>query len=155
MPATNNRRPVISEGFITMPYKYSVGDLASQFFVKLRDSRIISAAKCSKCNSITVPPRSVCPKCFSKITELVELSGIGTLVTYTVVHYDSSVQAVKPPYAVGIIKLEGADKAITHLISGVDLNKLKKGMKLKPVFKEKRNGTILDIEYFTPVKRKA
>ncbi|MCX6007982.1 MAG: Zn-ribbon domain-containing OB-fold protein [Chloroflexi bacterium] len=151
----NTKKPVITNGYIIAPYKYSMGVLASQFFVKLRDSRKICAAKCPGCGSVTVPPRSTCPKCFSKITELVELSGKGTLVTYTVVHYDSSVQAVKPPYAVGVIKMEGADKAITHLIGEVDFKKLKKGMKLEPVFRDKRVGTMLDIAYFKPVKAKA
>ncbi|MBN1374554.1 MAG: Zn-ribbon domain-containing OB-fold protein [Dehalococcoidia bacterium] len=152
MSEEKSMRSVITNGYIKAPYKYSMGALASQFFVKLRDSRKICAAKCPGCGSITVPPRSTCPECFSKITDLVELSGKGTLVTYTVVHYSSSVQAVKPPYAVGVIKMEGADKGITHLIGEVDYNKLKKGMKLEPVFKDKRVGSMLDIEYFRPVK---
>lgn len=155
MTEQNSKKPVITNGYIIAPYKYSVGLLASQFFVKLRDLKKITAAKCPACGSITVPPRSTCPKCFSKITELVELSGKGRLVTYTVVHYDSSVQAVKPPYAVGVIKLEGAEKGITHLIGEVDFKKLKKGMKLEPVFKNKRTGTMTDIDYFRPVKGKA
>ncbi|MBN1376251.1 MAG: Zn-ribbon domain-containing OB-fold protein [Dehalococcoidia bacterium] len=144
------KNPVVTNGYIQAPYKYSMGVLASEFFVKLRDSKQITAAKCPACGSITVPPRSACPKCFAKITDLVELSGKGTLVTYTVVHYASSVQAAEPPYAVGVIKLEGADKAITHLLGEVDFKKLKKGMKLKPVFKNKRSGCMLDIEYFKP-----
>jgi len=152
MSDQNSKKPVITNGYIMAPYKYSMGILASQFFVKLRDSKKITAAKCPACNSITVPPRSSCPKCFSKITELVELSGKGILVTYTVVHYESSVQAVRPPYAVGVIKLEGAEKAITHFIGEVDFKKLKKGMKVEPVFKDKRSGTMLDIAYFRPAK---
>ena len=153
MSEQNLKNAVITNGYIMAPYKYSMGVLASKFFVKLRDSRKICAAKCPACGSITVPPRSSCPKCFSKITELVELSGKGTLVTYTVVHYDSSVQAAQPPYAVGVIKLEGADKGITHLIGEVDFKKLKKGMKLEPVFRDKRQGSMLDIEYFRPAKQ--
>jgi uncharacterized protein len=155
MTEQNSKKPVITNGYIMAPYKYSVGILASRFFVKLRDSKKISAAKCPACGSITVPPRSTCPKCFSKITELEDLSGKGTLVTYTVVHYNSSVQAVKPPYAVGVIKLEGAEKGMTHLIGEVDFKKLKKGMKLEPVFKDKRTGTMTDIAYFRPVKASA
>lgn len=152
MSEHNLKNAVITNGYIMVPYKYSMGELASRFFVKLRDSKKISAAKCPACGLVSVPPRSTCPKCFAKITELVELSGKGTLVTYTVVHYDSSVQVVKPPYAVGVIKMEGADRGITHFIGEVDLKKLKKGMKLEPVFKDKRQGSMLDIEYFRPVK---
>ena len=40
------------------------------------------------------------------------------LETFTIVHYESSVQALKPPYAIGVIKLDGADTAMTHFIGG-------------------------------------
>ena len=56
----------------------------------------------------------------------------------------------EPPYAYGVIKLDGASTGIVHLIGGVDLNKIKVGMKMEPVFKEKREGSILDIDYFKP-----
>ena len=144
--------PVIFEGFVIMPYKYSVGSLASKFFIKIRDSKVITAAKCPKCGMVNFPPRSVCPKCFSKIEDLVELSGKGTLETFTIVHYESPVQALKPPYAIGVIKLDGADTAMTHFIGGVDARAIKTGMKLEPVFKDKREANILDIEYFQPAK---
>jgi len=71
-----------------------------------------------------------------------------------VAHYDSAVQAVKPPYAIGVIKLDGADTAITHFIGEVDFKELKAGMKLEAVFNETRNANILDIKYFKPVKNK-
>ena len=146
------KEPVLTEGFVIMPYKYSVGSLASKFFIQIRDSKKINGAKCPKCNIVIVPQRSVCLKCFGKIDELVELSGKGKLVTFTVVHYDSPVQAMKPPYAIGVIKLDGADTAITHFIGDVDFKDLKAGMKLEPVFAQSRNGNILDIQYFKPAK---
>ena len=144
------KEPVLFEGYVIMPYKFSVGSLASKFFIKIRDSKVLCGAKCPKCHMVNFPPRSVCPKCFSKVEELVELSGKGKLETFTIVHYESSVQALKPPYAIGVIKLEGADTAITHFIGGVDFKDIKPGMKLEPVFKAKRNANILDIEYFQP-----
>lgn len=145
------KEPMFTEGFVIMPYKYSVGSLASKFFIDLRDKKKITAAKCPKCGFVNFPPRSVCPKCFSKIEDLVELPGTGTLVTFTQVHYDSAVQAVKPPYAMGVIKMDGADTSMVHFLGDVDFKSLKAGMKLEPVFTEKRNANILDIKYFKPV----
>ena len=144
------KEPMFTEGFVIMPYKYSVGSLASKFFIDLRDKKKITAAKCPKCGFVNFPPRSVCPKCFSKIEDLVELPGTGTLVTFTQVHYDSAVQAVKPPYAMGVIKMDGADTSMVHFLGDVDFKNLKAGMKLEPVFTEKRNANILDIKYFKP-----
>jgi uncharacterized protein len=144
------KEPMFTEGYVMMPYKYSVGSLASKFFIDLRDKKRLSAAKCPKCGFVNMPPRSVCPKCFSKIEELVEISGTGTLVSFTKVQYDSAVQAVKPPYAIGIIKMDGADTSMVHFLGDVDFKSLKAGMKLEPVFNEKRNANILDIKYFKP-----
>ena len=145
------KEPMFTQGFVIMPYKYSVGSLASKFFIDLRDKKKITATKCPKCGFVNFPPRSVCPKCFSKIEDLVELPGTGTLVTFTQVHYDSAVQAVKPPYAMGVIKMDGADTSMVHFLGDVGFKSLKAGMKLEPVFTEKRNANILDIKYFKPV----
>jgi uncharacterized protein len=147
------REPMFTEGFVIMPYKYSVGALASKFFVDLRDKKKLSAAKCPKCGFVNMPPRSVCPKCFGKIEELVDISGAGTLVSFTRVQYESAVQAIKPPYAIGIIKMDGTDNSMVHFLGEVDFKDLKAGMKLEPVFNEKRNANILDIKYFKPVKK--
>jgi uncharacterized OB-fold protein len=147
------KEPMFTEGFVIMPYKYSVGALASKFFVELRDKKKLSAAKCPKCNFVNMPPRSVCPKCFGKIEDLVDISGAGTLVSFTRVQYDSAVQAIKPPYAIGIIKMDGTDTSMVHFLGEVDFKDLKAGMKLEPVFNEKRNANILDIKYFKPVKK--
>jgi uncharacterized OB-fold protein len=144
------KEPMFTEGYVMMPYKYSVGSLASKFFIDLRDKKKLGAAKCPKCGFVNMPPRSVCPKCFSKIEELVDISGTGTLVSFTMVQYDSAVQAVKPPYAIGIIKMDGADTSMVHFLGDVDFKSLKAGMKLEPVFNEKRNANILDIKYFKP-----
>jgi uncharacterized OB-fold protein len=50
-----------------------------------------------------------------------------------------------------LIDLDGADRAITHLVSGVDLAHLKPGTRMQPVYRSNRQGNILDIAYFTPI----
>ena len=56
-----------------------------------------------------------------------------------------------PPFGYGIIKLDGADTGMAHLLYGSDPAKWKIGMKVKAVFKENRSGSILDIAYFKPI----
>mgnify|MGYP001068512744 CR=1 FL=1 len=146
-----NKEPIITPGWIIMPYKYSVGTLASKFFIGLRDNKKIIGVKCSKCNLVIVPPRSICSRCFSKLDECVELDSRGTLLTYTVVHYTSPVQPLEPPFAYGVIQLDGADTGFTHILGEVDLENIKIGMRVEAVFNEKRQGNILDIKYFKPL----
>jgi len=143
--------PYTTVGWLTMPYSYSSGYLASRFFTELRDNTKILGVKCHKCNTVIVPPRSVCAKCYSKLEELVELPNKGTLQTFTVVHYSSSAHPIETPFAYGSIQLDGANTGLTHILGEVDLNKIEIGMRVKAVFGEKRKGDILDIKYFKPL----
>jgi uncharacterized OB-fold protein len=70
-----------------------------------------------------------------------------------VVRYPSDVQPLNPPFGYGIIRLDGADTGMAHLLYGSDATKWKIGMRVKAVFKGKREGNILDIAYFQPVGR--
>ena len=103
--------------------------------------------------SVLVPPKKVCHRCFNDLTEWVEVSDEGTLETFTVVHYNEpELHPVKAPLAYGIVRLDGADTGMTCLIGEVGLDGLKKGMRLKAVFKEVAEGNYMDIEYFRPVE---
>ena len=144
------KEPIIWHKRLNVPYKHSVGPVGSKFLRALGEKKIL-AIKCSSCDRVYVPPQSICPACFTPLNNLIELNGEGTLVTYTVIRYPSSAQPVSPPFAVGIIKLDGADTGLVHLLGDVDFEKINIGMRLKPVFKEKPEGNILDIRHFKPI----
>jgi uncharacterized protein len=52
------------------------------------------------------------------------------------------------PFAYGIIKLDGADTGLPHYLGEVEFEKIKIGMRVEPIFRKERQGTILDIKYF-------
>lgn len=138
-------------GRIIMQYKYAVGPAGSRFLTELRDNKKIMGVRCPNCNRVYVPPRSTCRECFSNLEEWVELPGRGTLSSYTVVHYSEPFHPTESPLIYGIIQLDGADTALPHLLGEVDPGNLRIGMRVEPVFKEKREGNILDISYFKPL----
>jgi hypothetical protein len=82
--------------------------------------------------------------------EWVEVRKEGTLETFTVVneHYSDFFQPKQPPYAVGIIKLDGADTGLCHFVDEVNPSKLKVGLRVQAVFRDKREASILDIDHF-------
>ncbi len=142
---------MVYKGRIKVPYTWYVGECGSRFYVELRDNKKLWGTKCSKCGEVVVPPKNSCGKCFVPMTEWVELKDTGVLQTFTVVHYETpGISPLKPPYAYGIIKLDGADTGFVHMVAETDLGKLKAGMKLKAVFRDERQGNLLDIAYFTP-----
>ena len=148
-------RPGIIETQWKVEYSNCAGLAGSKFLIELRDNQRIMGLKCGKCNIVYVPPKSVCPKCYSQLDEWVEVSDKGTLMTYTVVDYIYSdfYQPWGIPYTIGVIQLDGAGTGLCHFVDEVDPSKLKVGMKVQAVFKEKeqREASILDIKCFKPI----
>jgi uncharacterized OB-fold protein len=142
--------PIVVEVQAHSNFLVTVGNTGNKFLTEIRENRQILGITCPTCKKVYVPPRSHCPTCFSRMSEWVKLSGKGTLQTYTIVRYQEPYMPKEVPFAYGVIKLDGADTGIVHLIGGVELDKIKVGMKMEPVFKEQREGSILDIDYFKP-----
>jgi len=148
------KEPHLIEARLFVPYQNMFGALASQFFCQLRDHKRLMGTKCTACKKVYMPPRSVCPSCFGQLKEWVELPQTGTLLTYTIVNYTYSTyyQPKQAPYPIGIIKLDGADTGMTHLLGEVQPEDIKIGMRMQAVFREPREGNILDIAYFKPAQ---
>ncbi len=153
MTDTKITAPHIVLGRLYVPYFNYYGALGSEFYRQLRDNKKIMGVKCPVCNRVYMPPRSVCAICFSNLSHLIEVSPRGTLLTYTVIHYTytPTYQPAAVPYAYGIIQLDGADTGLCHILGEVEFDKIIVGMRVEAVFKEKREGNILDIKYFRPV----
>ena len=145
--------PMVYSGRIRMPYQWSAGETGSRFFIQLRDYGRIWGARCPLCGLVFVPPRKVCGRCLTDIGEWVELPHTGMLQTFTVVHrHLPKIHPVDPPFIYGIIRLEGADSGLIHLLGEVDPGEIVSGMRVQAVLKEKRErqGNLLDIKYFKP-----
>lgn len=138
------------QGKLEIPYRYFAGEFLSRFFVELRDHKKILGVRCPQCAKVFFPPRSICGRCLNSLKEWVELGDTGTLQSFTVVRYSEPIHPLAAPFALGLIKLDGADTSLLHLVGQVEPSSLKAGLRLKAVFKEEREGSILDILYFQP-----
>lgn len=139
---------IINDRF-DLPVWSTAGKTGSKFLTELRDNKRIMGLKCTKCDIVCVPPKSICT-CYDQLDEWVEVSPEGTLTAYTIVNHEYSdfYQTKKVPYSVGIIKLDGADTGLCHFINENDPSKLKIGQRVRAVFKETREASILDIDHF-------
>ena len=142
--------PFVAEGRLAMPYRYFPGPVATRFFVELRDNKRIMGIKCPDCGTVYVPVETTCGKCFVKTKDWVEVRNEGVLESFTATHYTIPVQPTPAPVIYGLIKLDGADTGLLHLLGEVDPHALRVGTRMEAVFREKRVGNILDIEYFQP-----
>ena len=137
-----------------MPYEWSIGIYGSKFFHEIKENKRFIGIKCNSCGKVYVPPRRVCGPCFKELNELKPLSDSGVITAFSVVNYpfiDPNTGLQRPiPYTYGYIKLDGADNIFSHIINETDLNKIKVGMKVKAIFKERSEmeGNIKDIKHF-------
>ena len=139
----------IVEGKLALPYQYFAGRTGSRFIISLRDEKRIMGVKCNTCSTVFTPPRSTCERCFADLTDnWVELKHTGTVTNFTVIRYEEPYQPVKPPYILGLIKLDGADTPFAHIVKGVPVSQMKTGLRVKAVFAKKTTSTIMDIDHF-------
>jgi uncharacterized OB-fold protein len=143
---------IVHHGKISVPYSWTVGSTLSKWYVLMRDRGEIWANRCPSCGKVYVPPKIKCNDCYKDMSDWVKLPGTGTLESYTVVHYaEPAIQPQEPPIIYGLVKLDGADTAMVHLLGEVEPEQLMSGMRVEAVLAEQREANILDIKYFRPL----
>jgi uncharacterized OB-fold protein len=91
---------------------------AKKFF-ELINERKLCAAHCSNCDTLHLPPRLFCLNCNGKITDWAQMSGEGTIRSFTVIHIAGTKYAKDVPYVVAIIGLKEGPSVCARLV-GVD-----------------------------------
>lgn len=142
---------IVQRGVIKLPYTWQAGATASYYLTQLRDEKKLWGKRCSKCAKVLVPPRASCPYCTVATGAWVELTGEGTVDTFTVVYRSTSLHPRQPPFAYAIIRLDGADTGFLHVLGDVDVDSIREGMRVKAVFAQERAGLPTDISHFRPV----
>lgn len=140
---------------ITIPMKlawrYSSGKYFGKFISMLKERKIF-AVRCGVCRKVYLPPRPVCGNCFTEINDWLEVGPSGVLRGFTVGFYNlldpSTGQPRKVPFGIGLIQLDGADTLLNHYIDETDSSKLRTGLRVEPLWSEKRDGLLTDILHF-------
>lgn len=136
-------------------YTHALGEVASWFFVQIRDNARFYGRRCAKSGRVLVPPRAFSDQTLEPTTEWVEVGPGGRIETFTIV-YEPFQNLPEPPYAFGFVQLDGADTAIGGFFRGVDLAdparaaaKLAIGTRVEARFAEKRVGDLTDFWFET------
>ncbi len=142
------------EGRIPMNYVYTAGRAGEKFFRTLMKGKI-TGAKCNNCSILYVPPRTYCEKCFVRLEDsYVDVGLRGTVHTFAQSHEAFDGSRKEKPSIVAMIRIDGAQGGLYHWLGEVDFDKVHIGMPVEAVFKpaKSREGSILDIKYFKPIK---
>ncbi len=157
MITINKKGHPVIETDASIVYNLAAGPAWVHFFDSFKKERIFGK-RCKKCERVLIPPRNFCPRCFDDQMEWVEVSGEGEIKGWSMTNYRYFGMPTEPPFITGLIRLDGSDVDMVHLIGGFDLNdmelvrrKIRIGVRVKAVWAEEKNGTIMDIRYFKPV----
>ena len=96
-------------------------------FNKFLSEDKLMGCKCKKCNTLYLPPRHICFKCYSTDMEWVQMKGKGKILTFTSINIGPPWMLAKGfdrthPYCSGVIGLEEGVR-IDARITGVDATK--------------------------------
>ena len=72
--------------------------------------------KCKECGTINVPPKMVCGKCTSPDMEVMELSGKGSIQTFTTVYVAPEGREPEAPYTIVMVELDEGPWIMGNLI---------------------------------------
>lgn len=117
--------------------------LSAPFWDGLKEGRILMQ-HCGACEKWTFYPRRHCSHCWSSDVEFREVSGQGTLYTYTVARVPTLPEFAGPePQLMAVVELDEGVRLNTTLV-GVSADKVKVGMRVKPVrARVSEDGTVL------------
>ena len=91
----------------------------------------VMMTKCQQCGKAFFPPKADCPRCVSSNVEWLEISSIGTLLTFTVVNYGPSGFENDTPYTLGIAEFEEGVKVLGRVSKAISPEEIKVGMRVK------------------------
>ena len=102
-------------------------DLTRPYWESARAGRLVTQ-RCRACGNIWHPPLPVCPHCHGTDIGWEEVSGTGTVYTYTVVrHATHAALADHIPYVIAIVELTEGPRIVTGL-TGIDPGDVRAGL---------------------------
>jgi uncharacterized OB-fold protein len=131
---------------LSFDYTRSVGPLLSQFFTALRERRILGVRGSD--GRVHVPPAEFDPVTYERLTEIVPVASVGTVVSWTWQPAPLEAQPLDRPFAWALIKLDGADTPLLHAVDAGSSDEISTGARVHAHWVDEPVGAITDIAYF-------
>jgi len=100
--------PLILHQRIKLPYRYTAGPIHEAALRGLEERKLLGGS-CDGCGYVATPARPFCPACSGRVSELVEVGEVGTLLSWTAAARDDG-----HPFA--LVRMDGSDGAMLHRI---------------------------------------
>ena len=135
---------------IGYPFNRTTGPVIGAFFTALREG-VVTGIK-GEDGRVVCPPFEYDPLTGSPLTEMVELGDQGEVVSWSWVSNPREGQPLTAPHALALIRLDGADTAMLHVVDAPGPEAMSTGARVRVRWADERDGAIGDIACFELVE---
>ncbi|MET7645537.1 OB-fold domain-containing protein [Streptomyces sp. NPDC005426] len=133
---------------VEFPFTRSLGPVQSAFLTGLRERTVLGVRTGD--GKVMVPPVEYDPVTAEEIRDLVEVAATGTVTTWAWNPRPRRDQPLATPFAWVLVRLDGADTALLHVLDAPGPEAVRTGMRVRVRWAEARTGAITDIACFEP-----
>ena len=143
--------PTKVPGELSVSFRYTPGVGNTAFFEALRDRGTFLGSRCGSCGVTYLPARVFCERCLAELEPGEECGPEGEVLSWTIARVDVDEHPLDRPVTYALVRLDGADTVFLHRLLDVDGDPTI-GMRVRAVLASDREGSILDVEGFRPVR---
>ncbi|HET9874163.1 MAG TPA: OB-fold domain-containing protein [Mycobacterium sp.] len=136
---------------IELEIQHSASYPESAYLRALQEGKLLGA-RTGESGKVYFPAREADPATGLQLTDFVEVADKGTVTTFAIINIPFLGQQFTPPYVAAYVLLDGSDIPFLTLVSDIDANEVRMGMRVQAVWKprEQWGYGIDNIEYFRP-----
>ncbi|MBC8484070.1 MAG: OB-fold domain-containing protein [Actinobacteria bacterium] len=143
--------PLRTDLVIEYPFIRTTGPVVGAFLTGLREAVLVGIRRVD--GTVMVPPVEYDPVTSESLTEVVEVSSTGTIVSWTWVDPPRPGSPWDTPHGLALVLLDGADTPLLHGVLVDSADELATGLRVEAVWRDERVGHITDLVGFAPVAR--
>lgn len=134
-----------------MVFEYTPGAAQSRFLKGIIERKVLGE-RAEPGAKVYVPPRGADPQLGKPTSESVELAHTGTVTSFCVVNISFYGGTQEVPYVSALIKLDGSDLPIMHLVQECPVDDVRPGMRVEAVWvdDDELGPTMESIKWFRP-----
>ena len=139
---------LVAPNILEYPYTRTVGQIIGRFMTSVRDGQLEGIRGSD--GRVICPPTEYDPITGESLSDFVAVGPGGVVTTWTWVSRVREEHPLDHPFAFALIKLDGADTAMLHAVDAGAPASMSTGMRVVARWRDEREGSIRDIECFTP-----
>jgi uncharacterized OB-fold protein len=133
---------------LTIEYGFNrtTGPVIGAFLTALKQKRVLAIRDAT--GRVVCPPVDYDPETGAPLTEMLEVGTEGEVTTWSWVAHPRDGQPLTTPHALALVRLDGADTAMMHLIDAPGPEAVTTGARVRIRWSDDPQGLIDDIECF-------